>query len=1185
MDQPKASSRPYCPLGFPVSQEAWSRIGLDDLAADAAALDEHARIPLMRQLAYRLQKAKPPEEAAKYPARPGHLQAFALLHEILRYVFNLYCREQNKGALGQTLAQIRARFGQEQAARQIEAFVALYPPPEVRQGAEVADAFLAGETDGAPHVEAAAREASLLRVATENPALRPFRELFNDEPLEAQSAYRMFTDRMDGIFREQPAIYPIEQALPDCLRAPIAAAPESLEGQLEYIREHWAALLPPWLLQRLLAVRDALREETQMRGFGPPLLEVMGFGKGLGGFYGYPEPERFTPDADWMSRVVLIAKIAYVWLHQLSKQYQRPIARLDEIPDAELDRLARYGFTGLWLIGLWERSSASEDIKKRMGNPEAAASAYSLYDYTIAWELGGEEAYLNLKARAWQRGIRLASDMVPNHVGIHSKWVIEHPDWFVQTSYPPFPSYQFNGPDLCPDDRVGLYIEDGYWSHSDAAVVFKRVDHWTGDTRYIYHGNDGTNMPWNDTAQLNYLIPEVREAVIQTILHVARLSPIIRFDAAMTLAKKHFQRLWFPLPGEGGAIPSRSQCSMTKEAFDAVFPEEFWRQVVDRVQEEVPDTLLLAEAFWLMEGYFVRTLGMHRVYNSAFMNMLKMEENLKYRMTVKNVLEFSPEVLKRFVNFMNNPDEMTAVEQFGNGDKYFGVAMMMATMPGLPMFGHGQIEGFTEKYGMEYRRAYWDETVNDEMVRRHEREVFPLMRRRYLFSGVEQFAFYDFIHPDAYVDENVFAYSNRAGGERSIVIYNNSYNSTRGRLHTSTAFNQGSVEVKDLVHRTLVQSLGLRTEPGVFYIFRDHHENLEYIRSGRSLAEDGLYLELRGYQYHVMMDFEEVIDTAHVWAEVAARLGGGGVPNIRRFYKEILVAPMLDAFSNVAGVEMLRQLVSAMGDKTKADAACRRFGKVLGLYLDITEAEVGVTVEKEKILGAAMEEMAALLQFEKRLEATAPRKAEADVVFAHMPEQREDGLLFWRIPIIWTMVHHLEEVLAVHSGAGSRGHWLDEWLLTDPIIKSFSALGIDEWRARDDTRLMMLLTSHTKGLLALFETEPALLVEEMLDDPIVREFLRVNEYQGITYLNKEQLERAMGWLLFTAALSILSDSELTGKQRSALLASRQQCVERIMDAAVESGYQTVIMLELLSSQIGPICPICQIGPISPISQS
>ena len=132
-------------------------------------------------------------------------------------------------------------------------------------------------------------------------------------------------------------------------------------------------------------------------------------------------------------------------------------------------------------------------------------------------------------------------------------------------------------------------------------------------------------------------------------------------------------------------------------------PHEFWREVVDRVAAEVPGTLLLAEAFWLMEGYFVRTLGMHRVYNSAFMNMMRDEENAKYRSVIKNTLEFDPDIMKRYVNFMSNPDERTAIDQFGTGDKCFGVAALMATLPGLPMFGHGQIEGFTEKYGMEYR--------------------------------------------------------------------------------------------------------------------------------------------------------------------------------------------------------------------------------------------------------------------------------------------------------------------------------------------------------------------------------------------------------------------------------------------------------------------------------------------------
>ena len=127
--------------------------------------------------------------------------------------------------------------------------------------------------------------------------------------------------------------------------------------------------------------------------------------------------------------------------------------------------------------------------------------------------------------------------MVPNHMGIDSRWVIEHPDWFLSLDHSPYPTYSFNGPDLSDDSRVGIFIEDHYWDRSDAAVVFKRVDRETGDERFIYHGNDGTSMPWNDTAQLDYLKPEVREAVIQTVLAVARRSPVIRFDAAMTLAR------------------------------------------------------------------------------------------------------------------------------------------------------------------------------------------------------------------------------------------------------------------------------------------------------------------------------------------------------------------------------------------------------------------------------------------------------------------------------------------------------------------------------------------------------------------------------------------------------------------------------------------------------------------------
>jgi len=140
--------------------------------------------------------------------------------------------------------------------------------------------------------------------------------------------------------------------------------------------------------------------------------------------------------------------------------------------------------------------------------------------------------------------------------------------------------------------------------------------------------------------------------------------------------------------------------------------------------------------------------------------MMRDQDNGKYRSVMKNVLEFDPQVLKRFVNFMNNPDEKSAIEQFGDGDKYFGVATMMCTMPGLPMFGHGQIEGYHEKYGMEYRRAYWDEYPNGGLIARHEWQIFPLLRRRYLFADMENFLLYDVFSTDGYVNEDVFAYSN-----------------------------------------------------------------------------------------------------------------------------------------------------------------------------------------------------------------------------------------------------------------------------------------------------------------------------------------------------------------------------------------------------------------------------------------
>jgi glycosidase len=642
-------------------------------------------------------------------------------------------------------------------------------------------------------------EVLVLAALNENPAATDVRELVDDRPLRERTPYTaVLTATERGLGgtsatggRRGSRATGVMLSLPARLREPMRHAPGSLAAQLRWVRENWPELVvgDPGLASRLDLALDVLAEEARAmelrKGgahFGGPIPVETPDYRGLDA-----ESVAFSTDTEWMPSVVLLAKSTYVWLEQLAAEYRRAVATLRDVPDEALDRLAGLGVTGLWLIGLWQRSPASAEIKRRRGDTDAVASAYAIDDYQIADDLGGESAFEELRGRAWTRGIRLAADMVPNHMGIDSRWVVEHPDWFVSVRESPFPAYSFNGPDLSRDPRVEITLEDHYWDNSDAAVVFRRRDRQSGEERFIYHGNDGTSYPWNDTAQLDYLSADVREAVIRTILDVARRSPIIRFDAAMVLARRHVRRLWYPEPGAGGAIPSRAEHAMSSAEFNRRMPLEFWREVVDRVAAEAPGTLLLAEAFWLLEGYFVRTLGMHRVYNSAFMHMLRDEDNAGYRKVMRDTLEFDPGVLGRFVNFLTNPDEKPAAEQLGTGDKAFSAMTLLATLPGLPMLGHGQVEGWRERYGHEFRRARWDEPVDGAHVEHFQRMIVPLLRRRAAFSGTSRFHLYDALDDGGHVVEDVYAFTNGSGPDRSLVVVHHRYAETTVRIDRSIA--------------------------------------------------------------------------------------------------------------------------------------------------------------------------------------------------------------------------------------------------------------------------------------------------------------------------------------------------------------------------------------------------------------
>src|SRR5690349_16022317 len=813
------------------------------------------------------------------PVPASDIYAMQLIDEALRLLVKHYVPPE---VMSTAVSHLDESLGRDSVTTTQKKFVSEFPPEDVYRGEEKVEEYLTRLTNG--HIKTI-EELIYVFTHNANPAVNPLLDLVDDEPLEP-TAYKSLIASLNTFFakiaKEGGEKQAGAESLFDILRGPAEASPYSLEGQLQFILEKWGYLLDEKFVTRIVRGMDFLREDV-IREHGhsdfKPDVPLQTFGGGE-----YQEYERYSPDKDWMPRLVLIAKNSYVWLEQLSRKYGRWIKTLDQIPDEELDILKARGFTGLWLIGLWERSRASQRIKQRMGDQDAVASAYSLYSYDIAQDLGGWGALENLRMRAWQRGIRLSADMVPNHMGIDSQWVIDHPDWFLSLPYSPYPSYTFNSENLADDSRVEVILEDHYYDRSDAAVVFKRYDRYSGDTRYVYHGNDGTSFPWNDTAQLDYSKAEVREAVIQTILHVARNFPIIRFDAAMTLAKKHIQRLWFPEPGAGGAIPSRSEHGMTRAEFDEAIPNEFWREVVDRVAVEVPDTLLLAEAFWLLEGYFVRTLGMHRVYNSAFMHMLRDEDNAGYRRVIKETLEFDPEILKRYVNFMNNPDEKTAIEQFGNGDKYFGVTTVLSTLPGLPMYGHGQVEGFHEKYGMEFRKPKLDEKPNEGLVGGHDWKIFPILHRRSLFADVEQFFLYDLFTADGSVDENVFAYSNIHDDERSLVLYHNRYADTSGWIKISAAYLDKNTG--DLRQKSIAEALGLPFEG--YVIIKDYVTHQEYIWSCEELWQKGMYFELHAYQHHVFMDWRFVDDER--WKEVHDALKGAGVESMQAKWDEMFGA-------------------------------------------------------------------------------------------------------------------------------------------------------------------------------------------------------------------------------------------------------------------------------------------------------
>ncbi len=99
-----------------------------------------------------------------------------------------------------------------------------------------------------------------------------------------------------------------------------------------------------------------------------------------------------------------------VWLTGLAGALGRR-ATLDDIPDAELDRLAGLGFDWVWFLSVWQTGPAARAISR--ANPEwrrefvetlpdlvdqdIAGSGFAIKRYTVHHELGGAAALARLR--------------------------------------------------------------------------------------------------------------------------------------------------------------------------------------------------------------------------------------------------------------------------------------------------------------------------------------------------------------------------------------------------------------------------------------------------------------------------------------------------------------------------------------------------------------------------------------------------------------------------------------------------------------------------------------------------------------------------------------------------------------------------------------------------------------------
>ena len=352
-----------------------------------------------------------------------------------------------------------------------------------------------------------------------------------------------------------------------------------------------------------------------------------------------------------------MADIRYPSLYQINTRVRltelaRSLGRtatLDDIPDAELDRLADLGFEWIWLLSVWQTGLAGQRVSRANGEwrrefeetlpdlreEDIEGSGFAIQGYTVHRKLGGAEALAGLRQRMQKRGLKLMLDFVPNHMALDHPWIDDHPNYFVHGSET----------DLArsPQNYCRLQTKNGPLS--------------------LAYGRDPYFDGWPDTLQLNYGNPELQQAMIGELERIARQCDGVRCDMAMLVLPEVFEWTW------------------------GVRMEPFWPEAIRRVHALSPEFHFMAEVYWDLE-WTLQQQGFDYTYDKRLYDRLCRG----LAGPVRDHLRADPDFQNKSVRFLENHDEPRAAATF-SPEVHEAAAVVAFLTPGLRFFHQGQLEG------------------------------------------------------------------------------------------------------------------------------------------------------------------------------------------------------------------------------------------------------------------------------------------------------------------------------------------------------------------------------------------------------------------------------------------------------------------------------------------------------------